>query len=78
VRAERVGVVMEEHSPAGYRKAAEQLRELIGDTGLRDRCRRAAERHYALETASDRQLALYRRVIEAAQSGTEVFAGPSR
>jgi len=65
VREERVGVVVEDQSPTGYRKAAEELRELLHDPGLRARCRRAAERHYALDTACDRQLALYRQVIEA-------------
>jgi glycosyltransferase involved in cell wall biosynthesis len=63
VREERVGVVVEDHTAGGYRKAARELRELLRDPGLRERCRRAAERHYSLDTACDRQLALYRRVL---------------
>jgi hypothetical protein len=67
VREERVGVVVEEQTPAGYRGAAEKLRVLLREPGLRERCRRAAERHYALDTACDRQLALYEQVTAAAR-----------
>ena len=75
---ERVGVVVEEHSQGGYRKAAEELRDLLHDPGLTERCRRAAEQHYALDTACGRQLALYQQVIEAARSRTNLSVGPSR
>lgn len=63
VHRERVGVIVKEHSEAGYREAARTLRVLLEDVDLGARCRRAAESHYALEPASDRQMALYRSVL---------------
>jgi glycosyltransferase involved in cell wall biosynthesis len=62
VRSERVGVVLAGHADADYRSAARELAELLRDPGLPARCRRAAEAHYALEPACDRQAALYQRV----------------
>jgi glycosyltransferase involved in cell wall biosynthesis len=60
---ERVGVLVREGSDAAYREAARELHELLKDNDIRARCRRAAEAHYALEPACDRQLALYRQVL---------------
>lgn len=57
-----VGVIVREHSPAGYRKALDELGELLRDPALPARCRRAAEEHYGLASACERQLELYRRV----------------
>lgn len=65
VRRERVGVVVEEHTDEAYLAAAEDLRLLLRDPGLGERCRRAAEQHYALEPACERQLDLYRQVLAA-------------
>jgi glycosyltransferase involved in cell wall biosynthesis len=63
IRRERVGVVVREDSDRGYREATRELRELLADGEIRARCRRAAEAHYALEPACDRQLALYREIL---------------
>lgn len=68
VREERVGVIVEEQSPTGYLKAAKALRDLLREPGLRERCRRAAERHYALTTACDDQFGFYHQVIEATRA----------
>ena len=62
IQRERVGVIVREHSPAGYRKALDELFELRGDPALPRRCRRAAEMHYGLGPACERQLELYRRL----------------
>jgi glycosyltransferase involved in cell wall biosynthesis len=64
IRAERVGVVVEEQSDAGYRKVGEELRALLQDPYLRQRCRRAAEEHYALVPAVRRQFSLYRQLVD--------------
>jgi glycosyltransferase involved in cell wall biosynthesis len=63
VHRERVGVIVKEHSDAGYREAARTLSVLLEDVDLAARCRHAAESHYALEPACDRQVALYRSVL---------------
>jgi hypothetical protein len=63
VHRERVGVIVKEHSEAGYREAARTLRAVLEDVDLGARCRHAAESHYALEPACDRQMALYRSVL---------------
>jgi glycosyltransferase involved in cell wall biosynthesis len=59
IAQERVGVVVAEHSDEAYRAALEELRVLLGDPELRDRCRAAAERHYGLDEACRRQFAIY-------------------
>jgi glycosyltransferase involved in cell wall biosynthesis len=63
IRRERVGVIVSEDSDFAYRRAAVELRSLLADKELRNRCRRAAEMHYALEPACDRQLTLYHELI---------------
>ena len=59
IRRERVGVIVREHSDEGYSRAIEELRELLIDPDLPHRCRKAAENHYALAPACERQFALY-------------------
>jgi glycosyltransferase involved in cell wall biosynthesis len=63
IRRERVGVVVREHTDAEYRRAALELHGLLRELGLRDRCRRAAEQHYALGPACERQTELYRSLL---------------
>jgi len=63
VRREQVGVVVKEHSEAGYSEAVQTLAKLLEDPELKVRCRRAAETHYALGPACERQMALYREVL---------------
>lgn len=63
VRQEQVGVVVRERSEAGYREAVRALATLLEDPELKLRCRRAAEAHYALDPACERQMALYRQVL---------------
>lgn len=59
IRTERVGVVVRENSDEAFRSAARELKSLLEDEELPARCRRAAERHYALAQACDRQFRLY-------------------
>jgi len=56
----RCGVIVPEHTDAAYRRAAADLQELLADPDLRGRCRAAAEAHYALGPACERQVRLYR------------------
>jgi glycosyltransferase involved in cell wall biosynthesis len=60
VRAERVGVTVPAHTDEAYREAVSELLSLVGEPDLAARCRAAAERHYGLEAACERQLAIYR------------------
>jgi glycosyltransferase involved in cell wall biosynthesis len=66
VRQERVGVIVNEHSVAAYRTAAMELRCLLQDSRLEERCRRAAETHYGLEVGCGRLHDLYRELTSAA------------
>lgn len=59
----RVGVIVHEHTDAAYRHAGDQLLLLLNDPELPARCRQAAEAHYALEPACQRQMDLYDRVL---------------
>jgi glycosyltransferase involved in cell wall biosynthesis len=62
----RCGVIVPEHTDAAYRRAGAELHDLLADANLRARCRTAAETHYALEPACDRQVRLYRELISRA------------
>ena len=57
---ERVGVLVDGFDEAAYRDAARRLAELLAEPGYADRCRRVAEREFALE----RGVALYRSLYD--------------
>jgi glycosyltransferase involved in cell wall biosynthesis len=63
IRRDRVGVIVNDHSDAEYRRAVGELQLLLSDGKLASRCRRAAESHYALPPACQRQVDLYRQVM---------------
>jgi glycosyltransferase involved in cell wall biosynthesis len=69
VRRERVGVIVREHTDAEYRRAARELRELLADPDLPRRCRAAAEEHYGLAAACERQVALYAELMRPGRWG---------
>lgn len=63
IRRERVGVVVEAHTEEAYRRAVRELLGLLADPELSQRCRRAAEKYYALEPACERQAELYQNLM---------------
>ena len=63
---ERVGVIVREDSDDAYRQAAQELRSVLEDPELANRCRRAAETYYALDPACERQVDLYRELVPLA------------
>jgi glycosyltransferase involved in cell wall biosynthesis len=63
VRREHVGVIVEDHSKEAYGRAGQKLIALLKEPDIRQRCRRAAEAHYSLNTACERQLALYHSLL---------------
>ena len=64
VREEKTGVIVDDPSTVSYERAVDDLLALLVDPDLAWRCRKAAERHYALDTACSRQLELYRTLLE--------------
>jgi glycosyltransferase involved in cell wall biosynthesis len=72
ISSERVGVVVNEHSDVEYERAVRELRSLLSEAGLARRCRRAAESHYALEPACERQVGLYCNLITGRARSTAV------
>lgn len=68
VERERVGVVVADDSTQALERAADALLALLQDAGLPARCRRAAETHYDLGAAVERQLAAYRRILEGVRA----------
>jgi hypothetical protein len=62
IERERVGVIVRGHGDADYERAIDELLVLLKDPELGQRCRRAAEGHYALDPACERQYALYSRL----------------
>jgi glycosyltransferase involved in cell wall biosynthesis len=67
IASRRVGVVVDAHSDEDYARSALALRALLREPDLRRRCRAAAEAHYALEPAIDRQIGLYAEVLRRAR-----------
>lgn len=68
IRRERVGIIIEHHTDEAYQTAGRELRALLADGELANRCRRAAETHYALEPACARQFRLYADVTATTKS----------
>jgi glycosyltransferase involved in cell wall biosynthesis len=64
VRREGVGVVVGGHDPQQYEAALAQLETVLSQPGLARRCRLAAEGHYSLRAACDRQTTLYHQLAE--------------
>ena len=63
IRLERVGVIVDADTEESRRVAALELLTLLADPSTAQRCRKAAERHYSLEVATERQLQLYRQLV---------------
>ena len=64
VEEERVGVVVSDLSPEGYRGAIEQLIVLRREgLALTERCRRIARDHFNLERGVERYLSLYEELV---------------
>jgi glycosyltransferase involved in cell wall biosynthesis len=68
VRRERVGVVVPDHTDDAYRASLDELETLLQDPELPGRCRAAAERHYGLDDACRRQLAVYEQLANDRRS----------
>jgi glycosyltransferase involved in cell wall biosynthesis len=62
IRRQATGVVLAGDRDEDYGRATDALLELLEDGELGARCRRAAEEHYALLPACERQLDLYRQL----------------
>ena len=74
IRKEKVGVVVENHTDEAYKKAFFELRELLKDPELSLRCRRAAETHYALQPSCNRQMELYKIVMNNKQADSLIVS----
>lgn len=59
VRSERVGVVVESDTDESCRRAARELRILLDEDGLAQRCRHVAEAAYSLDRGVEAQIQLY-------------------
>jgi glycosyltransferase involved in cell wall biosynthesis len=64
----RVGVLVTDFSSASFSMAAPAIVALLGEPGIRERCRRAAEEHYALESAIKDQIEVYDSVTARQQA----------
>jgi glycosyltransferase involved in cell wall biosynthesis len=62
VEETRTGVVVRRLDSASYKEAARELRALLLDPGVRERCRRTAERHFGLREVV---LPRYREIYDA-------------
>jgi glycosyltransferase involved in cell wall biosynthesis len=64
VSRDRVGVVLRGHTDEDHQHAFRELLALLNDRELPQRCRRAAESHYALAPSMERLRALYDALLE--------------
>jgi glycosyltransferase involved in cell wall biosynthesis len=62
IREERVGVIVRDQTDDAYSESLDELLRLLDDPELPDRCRAAAERHYGLDAACERQAAVYEKL----------------
>jgi glycosyltransferase involved in cell wall biosynthesis len=67
INHDRVGVIVKEHSVEAYLQALNDLLNLLPEPDLSQRCRKAAEEHYALVSACERQFALYQQLVKIKQ-----------
>jgi glycosyltransferase involved in cell wall biosynthesis len=69
VSGEKVGVVINDFSLSTYERAIEELNGLLseGDT-LRERCIKAAEKHFSLQMGVKKYWDIYRRLIQENES----------
>lgn len=63
VRAERVGLVLPDTSPASFAASLAEVRALLDDADLRGRCRALAVRLFDADRGAERYAALYRRIL---------------
>ena len=63
IRREKVGVIIEGHNAEAYRRAIHELKELLRDPALSQRCRQAAEKYYALAPACEQQMQMYKNLL---------------
>lgn len=61
----RVGVVVDDFTPSGFRTAITQLRAELADPELADRCRRTAVEHFSVDVAVARYTVAYRQLMAA-------------
>jgi glycosyltransferase involved in cell wall biosynthesis len=65
IKAERIGVVVEEFSEVAYKKAAEQLMQLLSEQDvLRQRCCAAAEKYFSLTKGTEKYWQVYQRLLK--------------
>ncbi|HEY6327956.1 MAG TPA: glycosyltransferase [Blastocatellia bacterium] len=65
IKTERVGVIVSDYSDTAYRSAVNELVELLKDPEMPERCRRAAERHYWLDSGCRGQIQLFEKLCRA-------------
>jgi glycosyltransferase involved in cell wall biosynthesis len=75
IRRDRVGVIVNGHSDTAYRDAVGELQLLLNDSLVANRCRRAAESHYGLAPACERQVNLYHQVIHGGSGAAAAVTG---
>lgn len=64
VRRERVGVVVDDFSVSAYRKALDELNNLLQEKNiLRQRCRNVAEKYFSLDSGVARYMEIYNSLL---------------
>jgi glycosyltransferase involved in cell wall biosynthesis len=60
----QVGIIVKDHSEGAYLRAFNDLLDLLPESDLAQRCRKAADENYALVPACERQFELYQQLVK--------------
>jgi len=64
IRKERIGLIVEEFSPAEYERVSRELKLMLSnDAGLHKRCRKAAEKYFSLRQGIEAYNMVYERML---------------
>jgi glycosyltransferase involved in cell wall biosynthesis len=76
IRREHIGVIVGEHTEQAYRRASLELRALLEDPAVGERCRRAAQKYYAIDPPCLRQFQLYAGLVSGIVTQTAAAGRP--
>jgi glycosyltransferase involved in cell wall biosynthesis len=64
LKAEGVGAIIEEFTDKEYERVSSQLRELLSDDSLKNRCRKVAGKYFSLDYGIQKYQEIYNRILK--------------
>ena len=63
IKRERIGLILKDFSQPEYTRICHELKLLLSELDIRQRCRKVAEKYFSLKHGSDSYLSVYRRLM---------------